>query len=116
MTEPAVFTVEEAAERLRISPWTVGAMVRDGRLLRVPGLRRIRIPAAALFALLEGYDAVDEPHRQAPRQAPPSRGRHSRQADGSLASQALGSGSALHRPTGPAEGDVVVRVVERRGR
>lgn len=32
MPEPAVLTVPEAAEMLRVSTWTVGAMTRDGRL------------------------------------------------------------------------------------
>lgn len=43
MTDPAVLTVAEVAGLLRVSTWTVGAMARDGRLPRVPGLGRVRI-------------------------------------------------------------------------
>lgn len=117
MSEPLVVTAEEAADLLRVSVWTVASMTRDGRLPKVAGLRRIRIPYAAVKALTEGYDATDaKPHRQAQAEASPPRRRDRLQADGPLESEALGGDSALHRPTGPAEGDVVVRVVERRGR
>ncbi len=37
---PAVLTVQEVADLLCISHWSVAAMTRDGRLPRVPGLRR----------------------------------------------------------------------------
>ena len=123
MTDPptvlsAVLTVPEVAALLRVSTWTVGAMVRDGRLPRVLSLRRTRIPRSAVLALLEGgySDADDEPNGQASGEASASRRGYRRAPDGSLAREAVGSGGAIRRRVGPASGDVVIRRVETRGR
>lgn len=42
---------------LRLSTWTVASMTRTGRLPRVGGIRPIRIPRAAVLALMEGVYA-----------------------------------------------------------
>lgn len=115
MSEPLVLTIDETAELLRISRWTVGSMTRDGRLPRVPGLRRTRIPTRAVLALMEAYDGPREPGGNAPAEAPTPRRRHRRQAQGSVEGEAVGSGGPLHRPIGQTSGDVVVRVVARGG-
>ena len=44
-------TVAEVAARWRVSEWTVADMTRRGVLARVPGMRLIRIPAAAVERL-----------------------------------------------------------------
>lgn len=51
---PLVYTVDELAAELRVSPGTVRALVRSGRLctLDLDGSRTVRIPAAAVDALL----------------------------------------------------------------
>src|SRR4051794_29180671 len=104
----APMTPAEVAARWRVSVWTICQMTRDGRLGKIPGLGRIRIPVAAVEAL-EGYDATDEPNREAPRQAPTPRGRNRVQANGPLPGEAVGGGGALHRRIGPSPGDVAVR-------
>ena len=115
MTEPLVLTVAEVARLLQVSKWTVASMTRDGRLPKVPGLRRIRIPRAAVLTLMEGvYDNGDgesDGSTSAQAKAPRRRNRH--QAERPLASAAVGGGGALHRRIGPTPGDVVVRRVTR---
>ncbi|MCW2928896.1 MAG: DNA-binding protein [Thermoleophilia bacterium] len=49
-----VFTVEEAAEMLRISRGSAYEGVRSGEIPSVNIGRRILVPRAALIALLEG--------------------------------------------------------------
>jgi excisionase family DNA binding protein len=57
-----LLTVAEVAALLRVSTWTVAQMTRDGRLPKVPMLRRIRIPRSAVEALTQGvYDEANEP-------------------------------------------------------
>src|SRR5689334_11302203 len=91
------YTIAEVAELLRVSTWTVGAMTRDGRLARVPGIRRTRIPRWSVDQLLAGgYDAPHaEPDRQASREAPAPRRGHRDQAARPLARQAVGRGGAI---------------------
>ena len=118
MGEPALeppYTTEEAAKLLNVTTWLVSQMTRDGRLPRIPGIRWIRIPRPAVHALLEGryIDPDAKPDRQAPSQAPAPRRGNRHPSDGSLAVEAVGGGSSLHRPIGPAQGDVVVRRVTR---
>jgi excisionase family DNA binding protein len=56
MSERAVYTVPEAAERLRVSPGTLYAAIRAGEfdhiVIRVGGA--IRLPRARLDQLLDG--------------------------------------------------------------
>lgn len=51
-----VLTVGEAAAILRISISSVVRMTTDGRLRRVPGIRRLLVTRASLDALLHGED------------------------------------------------------------
>ena len=50
---PEVLTAAEAAAILRVSPRTVERLAREGKLRRVPHLRAVRIPAAALREMVE---------------------------------------------------------------
>ena len=50
--EPNSYTVEEAAEKLRISVKTVRRRVEAGRIARIPGIGRVRIPRAEMQRLL----------------------------------------------------------------
>ena len=55
MTENEVYTVEEVAERLKVSAATVRRLVASGQIRGVRvGQRKWRIPAASLNAYLEG--------------------------------------------------------------
>lgn len=109
----ALLTADEVAVLLRVSSWTVASMTRDGRLPKVPGIRRIRIPRDAVEALLEGGYHGDrgESDRQAPTQETPSGRGYRRSAPGSLARKAVGGGGALPRRVGPTPEDVVIRRV-----
>jgi excisionase family DNA binding protein len=61
MTEmPLVLTVEEAAEALRISRGSAYEAVRTGDLPHVRIGRTIRVPRAALLALLGEHEQEDE--------------------------------------------------------
>lgn len=105
-----LLTVDEAAALLRISPWTVAAMTRDGRLPRIASVRRIRIPRRAVERMMEGYDAGDgQSDGQASTQAPAPRRGHRHPAPGPLAGASVGGGGAVPRRVGPSEGDVAVR-------
>ena len=47
MGEPALeaaMTAREVADLFGCSVWTVNALVRSGRLVKIPGLRKTRIP------------------------------------------------------------------------
>ena len=112
-----VLTAEQVAERWNVSAWTVTQMCRDGRLYRLP-IGKTRIPLWAVVAVEEGrYDATDvQRDRQAPREATPSRRGNRGQAHRPLAGEAVVGSGAVHRPIGPATGDVVVRRVERGSR
>jgi len=120
MTEE-LLTAEEAAGMLRISPSTISAMCRDGRLPRIRSMRHIRIPRWAVEEMMGDYDFADEPDREARAEAPQARrgdGRPSQaaQAGGRDAPRAVapvGGGGALDRRVGTAPGDVVVRRVPR---
>jgi excisionase family DNA binding protein len=50
---PLVYTLHEAAERLKVSGKTVRRLVAAGRLARVRGLRRLLIPAGELERFVE---------------------------------------------------------------
>lgn len=109
----APFTVEEVAARWRVSEYTVAQMTRDGRLARIPGLRRTRIPRQAVYDLEARYDVPDgQSDRTTSAKAPPSRRRHRVSAEGPLAAEAVGGGGAVLRRAGPSSSDVVVRRVE----
>ncbi len=103
-------TVQEVAALLRVSTWTVGAMTRDGRLPRMPGIRRTRIPRSAVEALME-------PSGQAPDVTPVPRRRIQRRPPLRALAGGAPANISLHRSIGPAPGDVVVvRCVSRQGR
>ena len=104
---PPLMTVQEVARLFRVSTWTIGAMTRDGRLPRVAGLRQTRIPARAVYALMEG---------QTPPQAPAPRRAGRSYAERPLTREVVDGRRSLYRPIGPAPGDVVVRRVEGRSR
>jgi len=53
MTEPAVLTVDEAAERLRVSRWTLYGLIRSGRLRTVKIGRRRLVPAHSIAECLD---------------------------------------------------------------
>ncbi|GLY78472.1 helix-turn-helix domain-containing protein [Actinoallomurus iriomotensis] len=53
MSEPAVLTVDEAAERLRVSRWTVYNLIRSNQLRTVKIGRRRLITAAAITECLD---------------------------------------------------------------
>jgi excisionase family DNA binding protein len=58
MTERLVYSVREAAEALGLGQSTVYEMVARGQLPRVPNLRRVLIPRAALERLAAGEAEV----------------------------------------------------------
>ncbi|MGI5224045.1 helix-turn-helix domain-containing protein [Actinoallomurus sp. CA-142502] len=53
MSEPAVLTVDEAAERLRVSRWTLYNLIRSNQLRTVKIGRRRLIPVSAITECLE---------------------------------------------------------------
>jgi excisionase family DNA binding protein len=53
MSEPAVLTVDEAAERLRVSRWTLYNLIRTNQLRTVKIGRRRLIPVSAITECLE---------------------------------------------------------------
>ena len=53
MSEPAVLTVDEAAEHLRVSRWTVYNLIRSNQLRTVKIGRRRLVPAAAITECLD---------------------------------------------------------------
>ena len=110
-----MLTAAEAARLLRVSTWTIAAMARDGRLPRVHGIRSLRIPRAAVVALIEGvYDAErGEPIGEAPAEASTPRRGYRRAAQRPLADAAVGGGGAVPGRIGPQTGEVVVRRVTR---
>ncbi|MFC9973489.1 helix-turn-helix domain-containing protein [Spirillospora sp. NPDC127200] len=59
MSEP-VLTVDEAAERLRVSRWTIYNLIRSGQLRTFKLGRRRLVPAAALAECLEELMDLEE--------------------------------------------------------
>ena len=118
MGEPRLeppYTASEVAVLLGVSEWVVGQMCRKGYLPRIPGLKAIKVPRAAVHAMLDGaYHASDaKSNGQAAPEAASSWRVNRRPPDGPLAGEAMGGGGPLSRRVGPAAGDVVVRRVER---
>ena len=115
MTESdIVLTIEEVAELLRVNRAKVLALGRANVIKRVGTFRPPRYLRSSVEALI--YHVPDaEPVGQTSAQAATPRRGDRRPPHGSLASEALGGGGALHRPIGTAPGDVVVRRVESRG-
>ncbi len=106
-------TAQEVAARWRVSVWTVSQMTRDGRLAKIPGLGRIRIPVAAVEAMEEAYIGTNaEPIRKAQAKAQPPRNRKRLQAHRPLSGAPVGGSSPVRGRVGPAAGDVVVRRVQ----
>jgi excisionase family DNA binding protein len=58
MSEPAVLTVDEAAERLRVSRWTLYNLIRSNQLRTVKIGRRRLIPASAINECLNALMEV----------------------------------------------------------
>ena len=52
MSEPAVLTVDEAAERLRVSRWTVYNLIRSNQLRTVKIGRRRLVPVSSIAECL----------------------------------------------------------------
>jgi excisionase family DNA binding protein len=52
MSEPTVLTVDEAAERLRVSRWTVYNLIRSNQLRTVKIGRRRLVPVSSITECL----------------------------------------------------------------
>jgi excisionase family DNA binding protein len=85
VTRPVVLlTVDEAAERLAVSPRTVRARIRAGRLAYVqerPGTA-VRIPEDALAAYLASFTRPASALPEPPSQPPPRRARRAQPSPG----------------------------------
>lgn len=62
LLQDRLWSVAEVTARTGLSERTIRAMIADGRLpvIRLVGLRAVRVPEAAVFRLMQGRDARAE--------------------------------------------------------
>lgn len=51
-----LYTVQEASERLTVSPITIHRMLSDGRLRKIKIGRSVRVPASSVEAIINGVE------------------------------------------------------------